>query len=108
MLSIPSITEAEKLIEEKLGGWFDVVISHIPNFIVAVIIAIIFSFIARLAGKGMKKVLRRSLDSTQIADLMASIFKAETRSFSRLTLITIYMNTSRECKLYYGFLDIVL
>ncbi|MDN3413284.1 mechanosensitive ion channel protein [Pseudoalteromonas sp. S3260] len=75
MLSIPSITEAEKLIEEKLGGWFDVVISHIPNFIVAVIIAIIFSFIARLAGKGMKKVLRRSLDSTQIADLMASIFK---------------------------------
>ena len=75
MLSIPSITEAEKLIEEKLGGWFDVVISHIPNFIVAVIIAIIFSFIARLAGKGMKKVLRRSLDSTQIADLMAYIFK---------------------------------
>ncbi|WP_024600792.1 mechanosensitive ion channel family protein [Pseudoalteromonas sp. TB41] len=75
MLSIPSITEAEKLIEEKLGGWFDVVISHIPNFIVAVIIAILFSFIARLAGKGMKKVLRRSLDSTQIADLMASIFK---------------------------------
>ncbi len=75
MLSIPSITEAEKLIEEKLGGWFDVVISHIPNFIVAVIIAIIFSFLARLAGKGMKNVLRRSLDSTQIADLMASIFK---------------------------------
>ncbi|ODS13795.1 mechanosensitive ion channel family protein [Pseudoalteromonas tetraodonis] len=75
MLSIPSITEAEKLIEEKLGSWFDVVISHIPNFIVAVIIAIIFSFIARLAGKGMKNVLRRSLDSTQIADLMASIFK---------------------------------
>ena len=70
MLSIPSITE-----EEKLGGWFDVVISHIPNFIVAVIIAILFSFIARLAGKGMKNVLRRSLDSTQIADLMASIFK---------------------------------
>ena len=75
MLSIPSITEAEKLIEEKLGGWFDVVISHIPNFIVAVIIAILFSFIARFAGKGMKNVLRRSLDSTQIADLMASIFK---------------------------------
>jgi len=75
MLSIPSITEAEKLIEEKLGGWLDVVISHIPNFIVAVIIAILFSFIARLAGKGMKNVLRRSLDSTQIADLMASIFK---------------------------------
>ena len=42
MFSIPSISDAEKLIEEKLGGWFDVVISHIPNFIVAVIIVILF------------------------------------------------------------------
>ena len=75
MISIPSIDEAEKLIEEKLGGWFDVVISHIPNFIVAIVIAIVFSILARFAGKLMKNVLRRSLDSTQIADLMASIFK---------------------------------
>ena len=75
MISIPSIDEAEKLIEEKLGGWFDVVISHIPNFIVAILIAIVFSILARFAGKLMKNVLRRSLDSTQIADLMASIFK---------------------------------
>ncbi|WP_372762186.1 mechanosensitive ion channel family protein [Pseudoalteromonas sp.] len=75
MLSIPSVNEAEKLIEDKLGGWFEVVISHIPNFIVAVIIAIVFSLLARFAGNLMKKLLRRSLDSTQIADLMASIFK---------------------------------
>ncbi|CAM4361223.1 mechanosensitive ion channel family protein [Pseudoalteromonas ostreae] len=75
MLKIPSISDAEKLIEEKLGGWFDVVISHIPNFIVAVIIAIIFSILARFLGSMMRNVLRRSLDSQQIADLMASIFK---------------------------------
>ena len=75
MISIPSVAEAEKLIEEKLGGWFDVVISHIPNFIVAVVIAIVFSIIARFAGQLMKNLLRRSLDSKQIADLMASIFK---------------------------------
>lgn len=75
MLKIPSISDAEKLIEEKLGGWFDVVISHIPNFIVAVIIAIVFSILARFLGSMMRNVLRRSLDSQQIADLMASIFK---------------------------------
>ncbi|MDQ9093013.1 mechanosensitive ion channel [Pseudoalteromonas haloplanktis] len=75
MLKIPSISEAEKLIEEKLGGWFDVVISHIPNFIVAVIIAIVFSILARFLGSMMRNLLRRSLDSKQIADLMASIFK---------------------------------
>ena len=75
MLNIPSISEAEKLIEEKLGGWFDIVISHIPNFIVAVIIAIVFSILARFLGTMMRNLLRRSLDSQQIADLMASIFK---------------------------------
>ena len=75
MLNIPSISEAEKLIEEKLGGWFDIVISHIPNFIVAVIIAIVFSILARFLGSMMRNLLRRSLDSQQIADLMASIFK---------------------------------
>ncbi|MBB1470418.1 mechanosensitive ion channel [Pseudoalteromonas sp. SG41-5] len=75
MLKIPSISDSEKLIEEKLGGWFDVVISHIPNFIVAVIIAIVFSILARFLGSMMRNVLRRSLDSQQIADLMASIFK---------------------------------
>lgn len=75
MLKIPSISEAEKLIEEKLGGWFDIVISHIPNFIVAVIIAIVFSVLARFLGTMMRNLLRRSLDSKQIADLMASIFK---------------------------------
>ena len=75
MLKIPSISDAEKLIEEKLGGWFDIVISHIPNFIVAVLIAIIFSILARFFGSMVRKLLRRTLDSKQIADLMASIFK---------------------------------
>ncbi len=27
MLKIPSVSEAEKLIEEKLGGWIDIVIA---------------------------------------------------------------------------------
>ena len=47
MLKIPTVSEAEKLIEEKLGGWVDIIISHIPNFIVAVIITIVFSLLAR-------------------------------------------------------------
>jgi small-conductance mechanosensitive channel len=75
MFKIPSINDAEKLIEDKLGGWVDIVISHIPNFIVAVIIAIIFSILARFLGSMMRNLLRRSLDSNQIADLMASILK---------------------------------
>lgn len=75
MLKIPTVSEAEKLIEEKLGGWIDLVISHIPNFIVAVLIAIVFSILARFLASMLRKVLRSSLESKQIADLMASIFK---------------------------------
>lgn len=75
MLEIPSVEEAQKLIDEKLGGWADVVISHIPNFIVAVIITILFAIFARVVGSVVRNVLRRSLESTQIADLMASIAK---------------------------------
>ncbi len=75
MLKIPTVGEAEKLIEEKLGGWVDIIISHIPNFIVAVIITIVFSLLARIVGSMLRKLLRRSLESSQIADLMSSIVK---------------------------------
>lgn len=75
MLKIPTVSEAEKLIEEKLGGWVDIVISHIPNVIVAIIIAIVFSILARFLASMLRKVLRSSLESKQVADLMASIFK---------------------------------
>jgi len=75
MLKIPTVGEAEKLIEEKLGGWVDIIISHIPNFIVAVIITIVFSLLARIVGSMLRKILRRSLESSQIADLMSSIVK---------------------------------
>ena len=63
------------LIDEKLTTWLEAAIKHLPNIVVALLIAIFFSIIARIAGKTIKKVLYRTLESTQIANLLASIFK---------------------------------
>jgi small-conductance mechanosensitive channel len=63
------------LIDEKLSNWLEATIKHLPNFVGAILIAITFSIIARFAGNAMKKVLLKALDSPQIANLLASIFK---------------------------------
>tara|TARA_R110002153_G_scaffold110189_1_gene251155 strand:- start:29672 stop:30604 length:933 start_codon:yes stop_codon:yes gene_type:complete len=63
------------LIDEKLTTWLEAAIKHLPNIVVALLIAVFFSIIARIAGKTIKKVLYRTLDSIQIANLLASIFK---------------------------------
>ncbi|MBU3004557.1 mechanosensitive ion channel family protein [Paraglaciecola arctica] len=63
------------LINDKLESWLEAGIKHLPNFVVAILIAIIFSVIANIAGKTLKKVLLKTLESPQIASLLASIFK---------------------------------
>lgn len=64
-----------RLINEKLQLWLEAGIQHLPNIVVAILIAITFSIIARLVGRGTQNVLRRTLDSQQIADLLSSIVK---------------------------------
>jgi len=63
------------LINEKLQTWFEAGIQHLPNIVVAIFIAIVFSILARIAGKVTQRVLRKALDSKQIADLLSSIIK---------------------------------
>lgn len=64
-----------ELINEKLTVWLESAIKHLPNFVVALLIAVVFAFISRLAGRAVGNVLHRTLDSAQIADLLASIIK---------------------------------
>jgi small-conductance mechanosensitive channel len=63
------------LINDKLETWLEAGIKHLPNFVVAILITILFSIIASYAGQAMKKVLLKTLESPQIANLLASIFK---------------------------------
>ncbi|WP_460312083.1 mechanosensitive ion channel family protein [Aliiglaciecola aliphaticivorans] len=64
------------LIHDKLEGWLESGVKHLPNFVVAILLAILFGIIAKFVGRGVRNVLRRTLESKQIADLLASIIKA--------------------------------
>lgn len=64
-----------KLIHEKLSSWAEIAVSHLPNFVVAILIAITFAFIAKLSSQALKKGLYRTMESKQIADLLSAIFK---------------------------------
>ncbi|WJG09644.1 mechanosensitive ion channel family protein [Aliiglaciecola sp. LCG003] len=63
------------LINEKLQVWLEASIKHLPNFIVAIAIAIFFAIAARYSSKMLRNVLGKTMESKQIADLLASIFK---------------------------------
>lgn len=75
-MEFPQIDKAYELINEKLQTWLEGGIKHLPNIVVAFLIAFAFGIIAKIAGNVLRKVLRRAFESKQIADLLTSIFKA--------------------------------
>lgn len=75
-MEFPQIDKAYELINEKLQTWLEGGIKHLPNIVVAFLIAFAFGVIAKIAGNILRKVLRRAFESKQIADLLTSIFKA--------------------------------
>ncbi|GAA0854443.1 mechanosensitive ion channel family protein [Aliiglaciecola litoralis] len=74
-MDIIALDKFWQLINEKLQGWLESGIKHLPNFIVAILLAMIFGLIAKYVGRVVQKVLHRTLESEQIADLLASIIK---------------------------------
>lgn len=74
-MDIPGVNEAYALIAGKLESWLEAGITHLPNLVVAFLIAIAFGIIAKIAGHAMRRVMRRTFESTQIADLLTSIVK---------------------------------
>lgn len=63
------------LIFDKLEGWLELTIKHLPNVIVSLLIVIVFGFMSRLIGRGLRNLLGRSFESQQIADLLTAIAK---------------------------------
>ncbi|WP_286233677.1 mechanosensitive ion channel family protein [Thalassotalea sediminis] len=74
-MNIPKIDDFWGLIESKLQTWLETAVNHLPNLVVALFISIIFSVLARVTGGIVAKVLRKGLESKQIADLLTSMFK---------------------------------
>ncbi|MGY0590233.1 MAG: mechanosensitive ion channel family protein [Paraglaciecola chathamensis] len=75
-MEFTALGEFSSLITDKLQSWLEQTIAHLPNFVVAIFITIVFSILARVLSRMLRKGLHRALESRQIADLLASIFKA--------------------------------
>lgn len=74
-MEFPQIDEVYSLINGKLETWIKEGIKHLPNIVVAIIIAIAFGMLAKILGNVLQRGLRRAFESRQIADLITAIAK---------------------------------
>lgn len=59
---------------EKLVGWFDLIITNLPNFILAIIIFSLVFWLSRKIQKWLEKLLSTVIDNPSIRSLVIKIF----------------------------------
>lgn len=62
-------------ITDKLGGWLDSLILNLPNFLLAVIVFIIFIFIGKYVGKLFERVSRTRIKQDSIRFMTVKVIK---------------------------------
>lgn len=75
-MEFPNIDDVYTLLSDKLESWLEQAITLLPNIVVAFLIAIGFGLLAKIVGKWVGKLMRRTFESRQIAGLLTSIIKA--------------------------------
>ena len=60
---------------EKLGEWMDALILSLPNFILAVVVFILFIVAAKYIGKLLNKILRHRVKQDSIREITIKIIK---------------------------------
>ena len=62
-----------KALSTKLLGWFETLISMLPNFFLAIIVLIIFYFLAKAIKVGINRALARWVDNRNILELATQV-----------------------------------
>ncbi|PIY11606.1 MAG: mechanosensitive ion channel protein MscS [Flexibacter sp. CG_4_10_14_3_um_filter_32_15] len=62
-----------KALSTKLLGWFETLVSMLPNFFLAIIVLIVFYFLAKAIKVGINRMLTRLVDNKNILDLATQI-----------------------------------
>ena len=71
-----NLQESVKGIWDKLEGWLDTIILGLPNFLLAVVVFIIFVFLAKYVGKIFDKIFARSIKQDSIRQMATKVIKA--------------------------------
>ncbi len=67
------LDDAYQIITSKIGNWVDQVVSMLPNFVIAILIVVIFYFAARLIASLVSKTLSRFSSNVAIIKLVVSL-----------------------------------
>lgn len=54
-----NVEQAISLVYDKLRGWLHAIILMLPNLAAAIVVVVVFTFLSRLVGRGLRNVLRR-------------------------------------------------
>jgi len=71
-----NLQDSIKGIWDKLEGWLDTIILGLPNFLLAVVVFIIFVFLAKYVGKIFDKIFARSIKQDSIRQMATKVIKA--------------------------------
>lgn len=68
-----SIEDAISQLWDKLDGWLDAIILKLPNFIMAIVVMILFYFLARIIRNLLQKILVKSISQKSVQDIIGKV-----------------------------------
>lgn len=68
-----NIKKAFEIVQDKLQGWLEALTEMLPNFVVSILVVILFYFLSKVVRYGAKKVMSRFIDQTAIIGLLSTI-----------------------------------
>ncbi|WP_373056127.1 mechanosensitive ion channel family protein [Zunongwangia sp. H14] len=71
-----SINESLSKIGTKLGNWADSIILNLPNFILAILVFLVFILIAKYVGRLINGLLRHKVKQASIREMSVKVLKA--------------------------------
>jgi small conductance mechanosensitive channel len=67
------ITNASSIVINKVENWLETAITMLPNFIIAILVLLIFYFLSKLIRMVLGKVLNRSMNNDSVIRLILSL-----------------------------------
>ena len=67
------ITDYLTLISDKLATWYEMIVRLVPNFILAVIMVVVFSFLSRIARKTIARIMGKLSHNISLVSLVSTL-----------------------------------
>lgn len=71
--AVEQVSQSFNLVTEKLQGWLDQAVAHLPNAVVALLVILVFGLAARWGRKITRRALSRAMDNEPVVRLLARL-----------------------------------